>query len=150
MPKRLILLVEITSPPPLFGGLSIVNSLTQPTFGAATSQTLLASGGSGLLTWQLLGNVPPGISINRNTGVVSGAWNTRGSFNFYARVADAVGQFATRAFSWAIADEPPVTTDCDPYTLQTFDAADAALNESVTVLPFDAANGHLCNTVLED
>lgn len=147
MARRVILLVEITSPPPPFGALSIVNTLTQPPFASFTSQTLIASGGSGVLTWQLLGNVPPGISIDSNTGVVSGTWNVRGSFNFFARVADAVGQFATRAFSWAVADAAPVDTGCNDYALQAFNEAGDALAEDTNVLPFNAADGHLCNTV---
>lgn len=147
MPKRIILLVEITSPPPPFGGLSITNTLTQPTLGAFTSQTLIASGGSGALVWQLLGNVPPGIGIDRSTGVVSGTWNARGSYNFYARVADAVGQFATRAFSWAVADEAPVSTECDDYALQAYGTADVTLDETPTILPFSGADGHICNTI---
>lgn len=59
--------------------------------GAAYSQTLTASGGSGIYTWSLAsGSLPAGLSLNAATGTISGTPTTAGVFNFTVRVADGI------------------------------------------------------------
>jgi uncharacterized membrane protein len=83
--------------------------LPNGTVGTAYSQTLTAAGGTGPLTWAassesggvIVGNVtglPPGISLNPSTGVLSGTPSSPGTFTFNVSVTSggqtAVAQLA--------------------------------------------------------
>ena len=53
------------------------------------NRTLQATGGVTPYTWSVVsGNLPPGLSLNASTGVVSGRATTTGTWNFTVRVAD--------------------------------------------------------------
>jgi len=54
------------------------------------SQTLQATGGVQPYAWSLAqgSNLPPGLSLNASTGVISGKATTTGTWNFTVRVAD--------------------------------------------------------------
>ncbi len=54
------------------------------------SQTLQATGGVMPYTWSITsGSLPPGLSLNPLTGVISGTPTTRGTWNFTVRVQDS-------------------------------------------------------------
>lgn len=54
------------------------------------NQTLQATGGVTPYSWSLsAGSLPPGLSLNSTTGVISGTPTTRGTWSFTARVQDS-------------------------------------------------------------
>jgi hypothetical protein len=69
-------------------------SLPGGTTGVAYSAPVSASGGTGPYAWSLYqpgtyGDLPPGLSLNASTGVISGTPTTQGSWNFTVQVSDA-------------------------------------------------------------
>lgn len=68
--------------------------------GLAYSAKLAASGGTRLYNWSITsGALPPGLSLNATTGVISGTPAAAGTFNFTAQVSDSTKP--TWAFSKA-------------------------------------------------
>jgi hypothetical protein len=88
------------APPPL-----TVTTTTLPngTVGAAYSQTLAASGGTGGYTWSIsAGALPAGLSLSA-AGAISGTPTTAGTANFTANVSDSSSQSASKALSISVA-----------------------------------------------
>lgn len=81
-------------------GLTITtSSLPTATVGSAYSQTLTASGGALPLRWTLLsGSLPPGLTLNETTGLLSGVPTAPGLFRLLVRVTDAARAFAMKEF----------------------------------------------------
>ena len=53
------------------------------------NRTLTATGGAAPHTWSLAaGNLPPGLSLNASTGVISGRATTLGQYSFTMQVSD--------------------------------------------------------------
>ncbi len=65
------------------------NSLPNATTGANYSYTLLRSGGDPPYTWALnSGELPPGLTLNATTGVISGKPTVDGQYNFTLELKD--------------------------------------------------------------
>jgi len=65
-------------------------SLPNGYINVAYSQTLQASGGAPPYTWSILsGSLPPGLTLNSSSGVISGAPTASGTCNFTVRVTDS-------------------------------------------------------------
>jgi len=91
----------ITTGSPLPGG----------TAGRAYSQSLAATGGTLPLSWSISsGSLPPGLTLNPASGLISGTPTTPGGFSFNARVTDSVMASATRSYTLAISAAPAITT----------------------------------------
>ncbi len=82
----------------------ITNTLSVGTVKFPYYGEIFASGGSGSgYTFDVsAGTLPPGLSLNATTGVVSGSPSTAGGFNFTARVTDSSAATATQALTITI------------------------------------------------
>lgn len=77
-------------------------SLDNGATGSAYSETLEATGGVAPYTWDIsVGSLPTGISLDANTGALTGTptTTTGAAVNFTVRVTDDVGTEATKALS---------------------------------------------------
>jgi alpha-tubulin suppressor-like RCC1 family protein len=71
--------------------------------GADYTDTLTPTGGVGPYTWSVsAGSLPDGISLDDDTGVLSGKPTAAGTFGFTVKVTDAAKQSATQATSLVI------------------------------------------------
>ena len=64
-------------------------SLPAGNLSVAYSATLTASGGKKPYTWSITGSLPPGLSLNAATGVISGTPTGTGTFTFTVKVTDS-------------------------------------------------------------
>ncbi|GAB2863961.1 hypothetical protein GCM10027176_77330 [Actinoallomurus bryophytorum] len=81
--------------------------------GIAYSDQLTVSGGTGPYVWSVsAGSLPPGLTLNASTGLLSGTPTTGGSYPFTVKVVDASNQSDTRAATVVIAASP--TLDFPP------------------------------------
>ena len=73
--------------------------------------TLTASGGALPYTWTIIGGaLPPGLTLNPGTGVISGTPTTSGTFSFTVQVSDSGSHTATKTLSITILSTPTVIT----------------------------------------
>ncbi|MEV8638151.1 putative Ig domain-containing protein, partial [Streptosporangium sp. NPDC051023] len=83
--------------------------------GAAYSTTLAVTGGTSPYTWSVsAGSLPPGLTLNASTGVLSGTPTASGTYSFTVKVTDAVGQSATQAVTLTIATQPSFSFSSAP------------------------------------
>jgi hypothetical protein len=81
------------------------SSLSDGSVNTSYSVALTASGGTVPYTWAIIAGVlPSGVSINENTGLLSGIPTESGVFYFVGRVTDYDGHTATKTFSLTISD----------------------------------------------
>ena len=87
------------------------SSLPAATAGRAYSQTLAASGGSGPYTWSSTNNLPPGLTLNATTGVISGNPTTAGTYpSIVVTVTDSTSATANKTLSITVNAAMQITT----------------------------------------
>jgi uncharacterized protein YhjY with autotransporter beta-barrel domain len=80
-------------------------TVSPPTLPAGTrnvayNQTVTASGGSGPYTFTVAAGVlPTGLSLNANTGAITGTPTVAGPFNFTIQATDTLGNIGSQAYS---------------------------------------------------
>ena len=73
--------------------------------------TLAASGGTTPYTWSIIsGALPSGLTLNTNSGTISGTPTATGTFSFTAQVSDAGSHTANKTLSITITSIPTVVT----------------------------------------
>ena len=98
-PNRLLHLLNTTAPPPV----SVADPGAQTaTTGTATRLQLSATGGTAPYTWAATG-LPPGLTLDTATGLVTGTPTTAGTYQATLTVRDSAGATATRTVTWTIA-----------------------------------------------
>ena len=89
-------------------------SLLSGMVGVTYSQTLAVSGGTPPYTWSVTGSLPPGISLNSGTGVLSGTPTAAGIFNFTVQVRDATQNTTSKQLSIAVVAGLTISTAALP------------------------------------
>jgi hypothetical protein len=96
-------------------------SLPAATGGQAYSATLQASGGTGPYTWAVTsGSLPPGLTLNTLTGVISGTPDVAGTYSFTVAVTDSESTPVTVKVSLSITVSGPVITGIKPDSGPTY------------------------------
>src|SRR5205823_4610321 len=86
-------------------------SLPAGTVGTAYAQSLAASGGTGGYTWSVAsGSLPPGLTLNSGSGVISGTPTLAGTFQFTIQVSDTQNSQASGLFSLTVQSPVSITT----------------------------------------
>jgi hypothetical protein len=84
-------------------------------YGQGTVQTLTASGGTTPYTWSIAGGTfPSGLSLNQNSGAITGTPTVSGIFTFNVKVADSSVPVNVSTKNMSISINPPpsiLTTD---------------------------------------
>lgn len=80
--------LAITTEPPLFSG----------TVGSSYSQPFTASGGTPPYRWSLLSGQIGGLTLDPNTGNLTGTPSTTGSFSLVVQIADSAGERASKSY----------------------------------------------------
>ncbi|MGE0431496.1 MAG: putative Ig domain-containing protein [Planctomycetota bacterium] len=99
------------------------------------------TGGKAAIVWSIsAGALPTGLSINSNTGAISGTPSAVGNFNFTVRMADANNRADTRAYSILITDLPVITS---PSAGALADGYDGVSYPQVTFTATGGAGGYV-------
>lgn len=116
------------------------SSLTNGSVGVAYSRTLMASGGVTPYLWAIIaGNLPAGLTLNSQTGGISGVPITAGTFTFTARVSDAQNPADSATKSLSITVIQPALLNITTVSLPSGRrnrAYNQALRASGGVLPY--------------
>lgn len=81
--------------------------LPNGTVNARYNQTLTATGGTGARTWSVsAGNLPPGLTLNSTTGVITGTPTTAGPVSFTVRATDMIPLSNEKALTITIVEAP--------------------------------------------
>lgn len=99
-----IVALRITTESPLPSG----------TVGQAYSAQLAAADGTPPYTWSVVNDLPPGLNLDGNTGVISGVPTTAGTFGFTIQVRDSTAAVTSKPF--AVAPPPASGSAGTPYT----------------------------------
>ena len=124
------------------GKLSIsVSTMPTGTTGAPYSATLSATGGTTPYSWQIAGgSLPPGLSLNKGTGVISGTASQTGTFPFTASVTDASFTTVSQSLSLAVSANQQSGLCGPPAYSCTTNSANAV--QTPKVAPFRNATGY--------
>ncbi len=94
---------------PVTGPVILTQSLPHAQVGTRYTQALSVGGGTPGYTWSVsFGNLPPGLTLDRATGIIGGTPSVMGFYSFLARVADSFGSFAEAALTMVV-DAQPLT-----------------------------------------
>ena len=95
-------------PPPPVPGIATASPLPSGQVGVPYSQTLVATGGTPGFKWSVFtGALPTGLTLNTNTGAITGTPSSATTNQLTIRLADAMAQTADQEFLLAITNAPP-------------------------------------------
>ncbi|MGA2261806.1 MAG: kelch repeat-containing protein, partial [Acidobacteriota bacterium] len=99
------LLLPSPAPPAAIAGFDVATAPALPAAvtGATYTQSLLAAGGPSPFTWSVVaGTLPTGLSLDPNTGIISGSPTAPGNYTFTVQVTDAASNVSTRSMIIAV------------------------------------------------
>jgi Tfp pilus assembly protein PilV/membrane-bound inhibitor of C-type lysozyme len=105
---------------------------------AISNLTLTATGGSGpTFSWSVpvqgqTGSLPPGLSLNPSSGVISGTPTSAGTYQSVITVADSSGRTRPRVLAWTIVPPLVAVTPADQIS---------TVSTAITALPLGANGG---------
>ena len=106
------------------------------TIGLAYAGTLQASGGSLPTLWVVIqGSLPPGLSLDRQTGRIDGTPRNAGAYNFVAQASDSGHHTAQRAFTITVNEPNQGKTPAKQVDVAQLKRADAHLQTPTGVQP---------------
>ncbi len=108
-------------------------SLPNITIGTSYSQTIGATGGTGIYYFSM--NSSNGLSINSSTGEISGTPLIAGSYIYTVSVVDSLGFTASRSFTIIINEQPRITT-ADTVYLYTGEVPEITLSVQNGTSPY--------------
>ena len=83
--------------------------------GVSYSDQLTVTGGTSPFTWSVsAGSLPPGVTLNASTGLLSGTPTTAGTYSFTVKVADSSGQSNTEAVTLTVIPGPSLSFPAPP------------------------------------
>lgn len=89
------------------------SSLPGSSVGSAYNQTVSASGGTPPFTYSVsAGSLPAGLTLDANSGAISGPTNTAGTFSFTITASDSLGCAGSQAYSITVG---PACLFCDDF-----------------------------------
>jgi Putative Ig domain/Bacterial Ig-like domain (group 2) len=92
-------------------------ALTEAALGKSYTASVEATGGTGAFTWSVSGGaLPPGLSLDPGSGMISGTPTTRGTYSFTVHLADAgpPTQFATTKLTLKVVKPLAIDTSSLP------------------------------------
>ncbi len=107
--------------------------------GANYNQTISRTGGTAPLVWSVSGALPPGLSLNTATGIITGVPSSSGTSTFTIQVTDATGKTVSQSYSITINSALLITTSSLPIAsigsayLQTLAASGGRIPYSWTI-----------------
>ncbi|MGH3736624.1 MAG: S8 family peptidase [Micromonosporaceae bacterium] len=122
--------------------------------GKPTSLQLSATGGTTPYTWSATG-LPPGLSINADTGLISGTPSQWGGYDVTATATDAAGRTGSASFRWQIVT-PPVpcgSSNPDDYPIRDFTTVESPITVTgcpTSGLPDSRVAVHIKHTYIGD
>jgi hypothetical protein len=134
----------VVKPAPL-----VITTTTLPaaTGGQPYSATLAATGGITPYTWSVSsGSLPPGLTLNPSTGVISGTPDVVGTYSFTVTVTDSQSPAATTSQALSIAVSGPVITGIRPASGPVYGDTPVIITGTGLSCPTGAAGCHVSVT----
>lgn len=129
----------IAAAAPGMPALQVATTTVSGTQGTPVTATLSATGGTLPYRWAVTsGSLPPGLSLNANSGTVNGTPTAAGTFTFSATVNDSAQHSASAAETAAIAAPAPTTP-----ALQVANATVAGTEGAAVAAMLSATGGTL-------
>ena len=107
--------------------------------GVAARLQMSASGGTPPYTWPSATGLPPGLTMNTTTGLISGTPTTVGNYSVTVTVRDSAGRTASTSFGWSITQNLDGTYACSVPAGYTWDQVVSQYN---VCAPFAYANSY--------